>query len=476
MATLTMFAPVASSPVELELLERGLAGLDEGDATTGDDALLDGGLRVADGVLDAVLALLELDLGGRARLDDGDAAGELGEALLELLAVVVASRCSRSRCGSAARDRRSGSGSPAPSTIVVSSLVMTTLRAWPSRSRVTFSSLRPTSSEMTWPPVRIAMSCSCALRRSPKPGALTATDLKMPRILLTIRVASASPSTSSAMMSSCLPAWITLSTIGSRSLMFEIFWLTMRMYGSSNTASWRSGSVTKYCDRKPLSKRMPSVSSSSVPKVFDSSTVTTPSLPTLSIASAMIAPIVGVAGGDGRGGRDLLLGLDLLGVGDELGDDGLDGLLDAALQADRVGAGRDVAQALADERLGEHDRRGRAVTGDVVGLLGDLLDELRADLLVRVVELDLLGDRDAVVRDRGGAPLLLEHDVAAARAERDADGVGQDVQAALEAAAGLLVESNDLCHMCFSSLPDGDGRKARIGCRPPRLALDQIEC
>ena len=75
---------------ELELLERDLAGLDERDATTGDDALLDGGLRVANGVLDAVLALLELDLGRGTRLDDGDAAGELREALLELLAVVVA--------------------------------------------------------------------------------------------------------------------------------------------------------------------------------------------------------------------------------------------------------------------------------------------------------------------------------------------------------------------------------------------------
>ncbi len=36
---------------------------------------------------------------------------------------------------------------------------------------------------------------------------------------------------------------------------------------------------------------MPSVSSSSVPKVCDSSTVTTPSLPTLSMASAMSSPI-----------------------------------------------------------------------------------------------------------------------------------------------------------------------------------------
>src|SRR5690349_23219239 len=44
---------------------------------------------------------------------------------------------------------------------------------------------------------------------------------------------------------------------------------------------------------KPLSKRMPSVSSSSRPKVLLSSTVMTPSLPTLSIASAMISPTVG---------------------------------------------------------------------------------------------------------------------------------------------------------------------------------------
>ena len=67
------------------------------------------------------------------------------------------------------------------------------------------------------------MSCSMALRRSPKPGALTATDLKVPRILLTTRVASASPSTSSAMISSGLPDWMIFSSSGSRSLTVEIF-------------------------------------------------------------------------------------------------------------------------------------------------------------------------------------------------------------------------------------------------------------
>ena len=99
-ATLTMFAPVGLVAVEVELLERGWPRLQQRDATTGDDALLDGRLRVANGVLDAVLALLELDLGGRADLDDRDAAGQLGQALLQLLAVVVGVATSRSRRGS----------------------------------------------------------------------------------------------------------------------------------------------------------------------------------------------------------------------------------------------------------------------------------------------------------------------------------------------------------------------------------------
>ena len=70
------------------------------------------------------------------------------------------------------------------------------------------------------------MSWSMALRRSPKPGALTATTLNVPRILLTTSVDSASPSTSSAMMSSGLPALTTFSRSGRRSAMAEILpWL-----------------------------------------------------------------------------------------------------------------------------------------------------------------------------------------------------------------------------------------------------------
>src|SRR5215203_3387387 len=66
---------------------------------------------------------------------------------------------------------------PTPPTIVVFSLSIDTFLARPSMLIVTFSSLMPRSSLIAWPPVRTAMSCSMALRRSPKPGAFTAAEL-----------------------------------------------------------------------------------------------------------------------------------------------------------------------------------------------------------------------------------------------------------------------------------------------------------
>ena len=58
-------------------------------------------------------------------------------------------------------------------------------------------------------------------------------------------------------------------------------------------------------------------------------------------------------------------------------------------------------------------------------LRGDLLHELGAHVLVGVLELDLLGDGDAVLGDGRAAEGLLDDDVAAARAERDLDGAGE---------------------------------------------------
>ena len=135
--------------------------------------------------------------------------------------------------------------SPLPPTILVSSLEAQTRSALPQSSRVTESSFLPVSSEMTEPPVRMAISSSMAFLRSPKPGALTARRLKAPRSLLTTRVARASPSMSSAMMTKFLVTLIADSRKGRRSAMAEIFLSVMRMAGASITDSILAVSVTK---------------------------------------------------------------------------------------------------------------------------------------------------------------------------------------------------------------------------------------
>ena len=71
-----------------ELADRRL-GAQQSRAAAGNDAFFDGRLGGVHGIVDAILLLLDLDLGRAADADDRDAACELGEALLELLTVVV---------------------------------------------------------------------------------------------------------------------------------------------------------------------------------------------------------------------------------------------------------------------------------------------------------------------------------------------------------------------------------------------------
>src|SRR6266508_3661483 len=137
---------------------------------------------------------------------------------------------------------------------------------------------------------------------------------------------------------------------------------------------------------------------------------------------------------------DVLLTVDLLRLALEVLDHGVDGLLDAALERHRVGAGGHVLQAFADDRLCEDGRGRGAVARHVVGRRGDLAHELGALVLECVLDLDLTRDRDTVVGDGGRAELLVEHDVAPLRAKGDLDRVGEDVYAPLERAARILVE------------------------------------
>src|SRR6185437_1360515 len=74
--------------VALQLGDRSL-GAQQRDAAAGNDALFDRRAGGVERVVNAVLLLLDLDLGRAADADYRNAAGELGQTLLELLTVVV---------------------------------------------------------------------------------------------------------------------------------------------------------------------------------------------------------------------------------------------------------------------------------------------------------------------------------------------------------------------------------------------------
>ena len=116
------------------------------------------------------------------------------------------------------------------------------------------------------------------------------------------------------------------------------------------------------------------------------------------------------------------------------------GLVDAALEIHGVHARGNGFQALGEDALRQHGGRGGAVAGFVGGLAGHLLDHLGAHVLELVLEFDFLGHGDAVLGDRGGAEGFVEHHVAALGAESDSDGIGQNVHALEHAAARVVSE------------------------------------
>ena len=148
--------------------------------------------------------------------------------------------------------------------------------------------------------------------------------------------------------------------------------------------------------------------------------------------------------------RRLGLGGDLLAALLQFVDQRDDRLVDAALQIHRIHAGGNRLATLAHDRLRQHDRGGGAVAGDVVGLRGDLAHHLRAHVLELVGELDLLGDRHAILGDARRAIALVEDHVATLGAERDLHRLGEHVDATQHALAGIAAEPN----VFRSHLPD----------------------
>jgi hypothetical protein len=118
----------------------------------------------------------------------------------------------------------------------------------------------------------------------------------------------------------------------------------------------------------------------------------------------------------------------------------VDGEYDTALDVHRVHAGGDRLGALAGDRLAEQRRHSRTVAGELARLQCDLLEQLGADILELVGELDVACHRDAVLADAGRPERLVEHHVAALGPERDLHRIGQNADAAQQLLARLAAE------------------------------------
>mmetsp|Transcript_14238 Transcript_14238/g.36806 ORF Transcript_14238/g.36806 Transcript_14238/m.36806 type:complete len:512 (-) Transcript_14238:54-1589(-) len=145
----------------------------------------------------------------------------------------------------------------------------------------------------------------------------------------------------------------------------------------------------------------------------------------------------------------------------EVLQDSLRGRVHAPLDIHGVHPGGHRLAALPEDGAREHRRRGSAVTGVVIGPARDRLHQLRADVDHGPrLQVNGLGNGHAVLGHLRGAPRLLDDDVPALRAHGDGHGVGQAVATLKHQGPGL------------AAMPDvlGRGEAAGGDCREGRGA------
>ncbi len=153
-----------------------------------------------------------------------------------------------------------------------------------------------------------------------------------------------------------------------------------------------------------------------------------------------------VASGNGANVGDLLGGGNRGSVGLDGLNHGVGCLLNAAADAQRVSASGYVAQALGHDDVGQKRCGGGAVTSNVVGFHSSLADKLSAHVLDRVLKLNFLSDGNTIVGNQRSAEGLLQGNVTALGAQRYLNGVCQLVDACSKSGAGISLELDILSH------------------------------
>ena len=147
---------------------------------------------------------------------------------------------------------------------------------------------------------------------------------------------------------------------------------------------------------------------------------------------------------------NVFLAVDLHGHLADFLDDGVNRSIHAALDVHRVCTGSDVLQAFTSDSLSENGCSRGAVTGSVARLVGDFLGHLGAEVFVSVFEFHFLSDGHAVLGDVRGTEGAGDHHVTALGAESYLDSVGELVHALHEGFASRHIKLELLCHFDFS--------------------------
>ena len=122
---------------------------------------------------------------------------------------------------------------------------------------------------------------------------------------------------------------------------------------------------------------------------------------------------------------DLLLLDNRLGHALQLADNSFDGLVDAPLDVDGVGACCYIFHAVLVDGISEHGCRRGAVASHVGGLGSNFPQELGAHVLIGVLELDLFCYGDAILSDGRGAEFFVNDDIPTPGTECGLHGITQ---------------------------------------------------
>ena len=126
------------------------------------------------------------------------------------------------------------------------------------------------------------------------------------------------------------------------------------------------------------------------------------------------------------------------------------GLVDTAFQIHRVHARGHAFQAFRYDGLCQNGGRGGTVTGGVGSLGSDFFHHLGTHVLELVFQFDLFGNRYTIFGHSRCAKRLVQHYVAAFRAQRNFYGVCQNVDAARHAFTSIIRKLNLLsCHVRY---------------------------